>query len=256
MWLSSEFDENNVLTRSYEKSQLYNLYKLPRTNFRGGGLAVIYKRQTELTLLSHISTSDFEAAFFCFPKKVMTPCLIYRPPSGSTKLFLEFLSNNIQPLLTETDLFLIGDFNMPQRAALNSFFQEISLTQLVKKPTHRAVIILDLVVTNEPHLLSVIEQQRLNYSDHDLIKFCDFNEVVSSTSTIQIVFRAWKIADTNKLTIDIELTLDLNGHLTCVDTAAELLVDSMDFAETKPFQLRDAASNWLFVLFLTESFKI
>ena len=111
------------------------------------------------------------------------------------------------------------------------------------------------MVTNEPHLLSVIEQRRLNYRDHDLIKFCDFNEIVFS-STIQIVFRAWKKADTINLTNDIELTLDLNQHLTCVDTIAEILVDSMDFAETKPFQLRDAASNWQFVLFSTESFKI
>ena len=114
---------------------------------------------------------------------------------------------------------------MNQSAALSSFFQIISLTQLVKKPTHRAGYILDPLVTNEPYLFSEIEQQRLNYSDHDLIKFCIFHEVVSSNSVKQIVFRACKKADINKLAHDVELTLDLNGHLTCADTAAELLVD-------------------------------
>ena len=157
-------------------------------------------------------------------------------------MFLEFLCNNIQPLSIESDLFLIGDFNMPQSTALNSFFEETSLTQLVKKPTHRAGNILDLLVTNEPYLFSEIEQQHLNYSDHDLIKFCLFNEVVSSNSVKQTVFGAWKKADINKLANDVEMSLDLNGHLTCVDTAAELLVDSMDFAakEAIPIERRSS----------------
>ena len=231
-----------MLTQAYENSPLYSHHNLPRTNSRGGGLAVIYKRKIELTLLSHTSTSDLEAAFFCFPKKVITLCLLYRPPSGSTKVFLEFLRNNIQPLSIESDLFLIGDFNMPQSTALNSFFEETSLTQLVKRPTHRAGNILDLLVTNEPYLFSEIEQQHLNYSDHDLIKYCLFNEVVSSNSVKQTVFRAWKKADINKLANDVELSLDLNGHLTCVDNAAELLVDSMDFAakEAIPIERRSS----------------
>ena len=55
-WLSSDFDENYVLTQAYENSQLYNHHNLPRTNSRGGGLAVIYNRKIELTLLSHIIT--------------------------------------------------------------------------------------------------------------------------------------------------------------------------------------------------------
>ena len=240
--MSSDFDENYVLTQAYENPQLYNQHNLPRTNSRGGGLTVIYKRKIELTLVSHKSTSDFEAAFFNFPKKVITLCLLYRPPSGSTKVFLEFLYNNIQPLSIESDLFSIGDFNMPQSAALNSFFQETSLTQLVKKSTHRAGNILDLLVTNEPYLFSEIEQQRLDYSDDDQFKFCFFHEVVSSNSVKQTVFRAWKKADINKLENDVELTLDLNGHLTCVDTAAELLVDAMDLAakEAIPIERRSS----------------
>ena len=42
-----------------------------------------------------------------------------------------------------------------------------------------------------------------------------------------------KKADIDKLANKVELTLDLNGHLICVDTAAELLVDSIDFAPKK-----------------------
>ena len=57
-----------------------------------------------------------------------------------------------------------------------------------------------------------------------------------------MVFRAWKETDKNKLANDVELTLDLNGHITCVYTAAELLVDSTDFAtkETIPIERRSS----------------
>ena len=78
---------------------------------------------------------------------------------------------------------------MPQSALSISFCQENSLTQLVMKPTHRAGNILDLLVTNDPYLFSEIEKKRLNYSDHDLFKFCIYHEVVSSNTVKQ---RAWE----------------------------------------------------------------
>ena len=195
-----------LLTKAYENSQLYNHHSLPRTNSRGGGLAVIYKRQIELTLLSHINTSDFEAAIFCFPKKVMTLCLLYRSLSVSTKMFLEFYAKTFNPYRLRLTCFQLVIL-MRQSAALKSFFQESSLTQLVKKPTHRAGSILDLLVTNDPYLFSEIEQQHLNYSDHDLINFWIFHEIVSSNSAMQIDFSARKKADINKRANDLELTL-------------------------------------------------
>ena len=76
-----------------------------------------------------------------------------------------------------------------------------------------------------------------------------------SNGVKQIVSRAVNKADINKLANDVELTLDLNGHLTCVDTGAELLVDSMNFAAEEAIPIKSHSSKLAICLFFDEELQ-
>ena len=169
-WLSGEIDKN-FITQAYEHSPHFHHYSHPRNFAKGGGLAVILKREINLISLSSSCTSDFEAAFFSMNEGRIKICLLYRPPSGSFKVFSEFLFERILPLSMESDLIFLGDFNLPQSVALESFFDETLLTQLIEELTHQGGITLDLLVTNQRTAISTIEIRNVNYSDHKMIRF-------------------------------------------------------------------------------------
>ena len=115
-WLSGEIDENFIITQAYENSPHFHHYSHPRNFAKGGGLAVIFKRELNLISLSSSCTPDFEAAFFTMNEGRLKICLLYIPPSGSFKVFSEFLYERILPLSKESDLIFLGDFNLPQSA--------------------------------------------------------------------------------------------------------------------------------------------
>ena len=170
-WLSGEIDENFIITQTYENSQHFHHDSHPRNFEKGGRLAVIFKRELNLISLSSSCTPDFEAAFFSMNEGRLKICILYRPPSVSFKTFSEFLYERIPPLSMESDLIFLGDFNLPQSVALESFFDETLLTQLIEESTHQGGNTLDLLVTNQRTAISTTEIRNVNYSDHKMIRF-------------------------------------------------------------------------------------
>ena len=71
----------------------------------------------------------------------------------------------------ESNLIFLGDFNLPQSVALESFFDETLPTQLIEESTIQGGKILDLLVTSQRYAILAIEIRNVNYSDHKKIGF-------------------------------------------------------------------------------------
>ena len=128
--------------------------------------------------------------------------LIYRPPSSNQENLTELVN-----LLTysEKNAIFIGDFNLPEidwnnYSAPNKYTNILNIClekgfeQLVDFPTHDKGNILDLVLTNSPHLIqNIIDCGKIGSSDHCLLSI----EILSSykeTNNTSERFN-WKWAD-------------------------------------------------------------
>ena len=111
--------------------------------------------------------------------------LIYRPPSSNQENLTK-LENLLKH--SETNSIFIGDFNLPEidwnnYSAPNKYTNILNIClekgfeQLVDFPTHDKGNILDLVLTNSPHLIQNINDcGKIGSSDHCLISI----EILSS----------------------------------------------------------------------------
>ena len=136
-WLSSVQDESSIIRQTYTPSQLFHYFNIPRNYGQGGGLAVIFKQTTNLKLVFKNSTPDIEIANFKLVTETsISIWLIYRPPRGNMKKFWNVMNDDIIPDSLENNLIVVGDFNLPNSAALEGFFSQSNLNQLVDFFTH------------------------------------------------------------------------------------------------------------------------
>ena len=188
-----------------------------RTTSRGGGLAVIYRENLDLSPMPLPTLTSFEClAFKCKPPISTTVLLIYRPPT-----YNQYFIPEIHDLLTTIcanpgNIVILGDLNLhvdsPSSHSVEDFLQildSLDLTQHVNVPTHSRGHTLDLVITNTAPITN-LQVNDLGMSDHKAISM--ELQITSSISKPKRVihFRNLKNINMDALTNDLQHLSSLN----------------------------------------------
>ena len=177
-------DHQWLKTSELDNSE-YRIEVKNRPNKKGGGLALLYRKQynptrqlvnTKYDLLEHTSwTVELKG-------KAITILAIYHPPLGQAgntitrfidqvgELFQYYLANH-------KNLVILGDFNIhvhdgtnPDSLVYINTLEALGLTQHISTPTHRLGGTLDLIYTESLANTKVIHSFSGNYiSDHRLV---------------------------------------------------------------------------------------
>ena len=179
---------------------------------KGGGLAVLYRNDLDLSPLPLPTLSSFEClGFKCKPPSSLTAFLIYRPPKPNS-LFIPELHDLLSTLcFTSTNTLILGDLNLhvdipssPPAAELLHLLDSLQLTQHVHVPTHDRGHTLDLVIS-KPGLVSNLLVYDMGVSDHRVISMelpCPFPHTKPKR---QIHFRNIKNINPDAIAPDLHL---------------------------------------------------
>ena len=153
-WLnSSDTDRIWIMASEIDRGD-YCLSSCPRTGHRGGGVALINRKNLESKLLSQGELSTFQ--FGKWQVLVKHTCLmivaVYRPPDSSKIVFLDEITEwMVDSLAEDTNVIVAGDFNLhisnendDDAHNLLDTFAALGLDQHVGLPTHKSGNILDL----------------------------------------------------------------------------------------------------------------
>ena len=161
----------------------YTPHRQDRTA-HGGGTLIYVSDVLHAKKVSRISRKEHEAIWIEVKPKKAKPvyiCSLYRPPSNKAiehvKRYTEYLSNCFESLPKDSEVFILGDFNVdiPKKNNLSSLVNELckskSLTQYVSSPTRvteYSSSTIDLALSNSKHAgnCKVID---LGISDHSLV---------------------------------------------------------------------------------------
>jgi hypothetical protein len=160
----------------------YQLHQEPRKKGRGGGVAVLYKKDICVKKQHSATYSSFENMEVLI--KTGSDCIrlivVYRPPLGSkhaqpSSVFMEEFGQYIDSHTTTSGkLLVMGDFNFhvgdntsPDANRLISLLHGMNMKQHVNEPTHVKGHVLDLVITrsSEP-LIQHLQVLGAVISDH------------------------------------------------------------------------------------------
>ena len=175
-WLTDKYDDSsvNIKGMSIFRNDRCNASEYDRQSGnipkRGGGVAIyvgdkwsafvdVYKEGTQIT-------SNFETVTIIVKKpnnRFMTVMCVYKPPTGSTQKLLEFLYTvTNDPIVTPTELWIVGDFNInftvrnnPDVIRINRFLKETNLRQLISdstRLTNRGGSCIDWIITSSSFL--------------------------------------------------------------------------------------------------------
>ena len=177
----------------------YDVKHQPRLS-RGGGVALIYKTETQIlvTKLPDESTSHYEQFEFIDLNIKFTQyeeiriIIIYRPPSKG-KLKLKFIEEEFESFLrliapkplnkdAQKNLLIVGDFNIHVNNVKDSsgrkflgLISRYDMTQHVREPTyiHKSGNTLDLVISYSKETLvsDIVVDSSNRISDHKPVKF-------------------------------------------------------------------------------------
>ena len=133
----------------------YKLTSAIRENRKGGGLALITKKDFKVKLDSNVEFRTFQFAkwYVQLMHTTITFLGIYRPPAGFPVEFLTEFTNWITDVVVQdTNLGAVGDFNLhinnendENAANFKELMVALALGQHVIKPTHKSGNILDLI---------------------------------------------------------------------------------------------------------------
>ena len=159
----------------------YKALSKPRRRGRGGGIALIYKKDIPIKEIDiSIEFQTIELAYYKvkIPSKVLDLLIIYRIPSTSVlescNELAAFVDENITTL--RGNLMLIGDLNIhmdekadPGTVTFTDFLDSLGLVNHTLFPTHVSGHTLDLIITREDSndILLVVRGHML--SDHHFI---------------------------------------------------------------------------------------
>ena len=159
----------------------YSYHNVPRnTGKRGGGIAVLYRNDYELTVDvndSVYSSTSFEFCFACVRcgNVGLNVVTIYRPPDQSIAIFFNEFSEFLEILVCRNQEFIIvGDFNLHLDVSENSatrrfidLLNSFALKQFVQSETHSAGHMLDLFIARETLTEKLnVDVQDFAVSDH------------------------------------------------------------------------------------------
>ena len=202
----------------------YVYIQKPRSEGRGGGLAVIHRADILVKQLPVLNVTSFECAAFSLAGHTqLQVVLIYRPPKASST-FLSELSELLTSIWSmSTSTLLLGDFNIhvdstscPFASEFLSLLDCFNITQHVKGPTHVKGHTLDLVCSTgaAPSHLQCLD---LTVSDHYAVLFTVPVPVPKQRISRNITYRNIKTVNTLALTNILETQLAFEPLNTSLD---------------------------------------
>ena len=158
----SWFDEKSGVFSQKIQSRGYKLHHAYRENQRGGGVAVMFKKQFSVKPgdASSFEYSSFEYAYIVITlnsKRRLILVCVYRKQEINLSLFIEEFTLFMDKTTNRGEMFIVlGDFNVWIEIEDNQDARELTLlmntfglTQKVNGPTHRGGHTLDHVYVNE-----------------------------------------------------------------------------------------------------------
>ena len=165
----------------------YKLLHCPRGDRRGGGTALLFRDNINVSKLETVSRISFESSEYlvCTGSLRFRLAIIYRPPYSvnhpvTVNSFIDEFSEYLESVILSNDvLCLTGDFNIHvddhnDSAACRflDLLESMSLTQHVTEPTHELGHTLDLVITRKSdNLISGRPAPDILFSDHLALLF-------------------------------------------------------------------------------------
>ena len=198
----------------------YCLSSCPRTGCRGGGVALINRRNLESKLLSQseLSTLQFGKWQVLVKHTCLTIVVVYRPPDSLKIMFLDEITEwMVDSLAEDTNVIVAGDFNLhisnendDDAHNLLDTFAAHGLDQHVGLPTHKSGNILDLIFTEGISDLSVIScKPTMFVSDHAVV-LCETSLKRDDVTRKQITYRIMDNVNYEHLADDVVLDLTLD----------------------------------------------
>ena len=218
-WLTGDHRDDHTIAEVQNMLPDYQLYHIPRSNRKGGGICICLKKAFHVALAKTNSFESFEymdlAISSCSHKPVRL-ITIYRPQMTSDKrptatIFFKEFSSLLENITSYPGYVLIcGDFNfhaddLDNRSTLllNDLISSSSLTQHVKAPTHQAGHTLDLILTRSiDNFVEGVTVSNPLPSDHALVE-CRLNITKPRSSKITIKRRKFKDLDLDAFREDI-----------------------------------------------------
>ncbi|XP_078542109.1 uncharacterized protein LOC144827815 [Lissotriton helveticus] len=157
----------------------YCLLRIDRYKQRGGGLALICKKELECTLQTKTITNS-ECGVFSIKldaSNTITALLIYRPP-GSLGLFCDqLIEATTQLAIRHKNLMILGDLNLhfedinaKEAQTLKTALNSLGLKLLSTNPTHQHGHLLDPIFASWEGI-DIFPPIPLIWSDHYMINF-------------------------------------------------------------------------------------
>lgn len=189
----------------------HSYFQKARSKGRGGGLAVIYRNNLDLSSVNLPEWSSFECLAFKsnLPTSVLV-LLIYQPPKPNTS-FISEMSHLLSTIcVSSANIIILGDFNIhvdtPTDYLAAEFLQLLdcfNLRQHVHVPTHKGGHTLDLVITNAT-LPIHLQAYDLGVSDHKAISLKLLSTALTTKLKRQIRFRNIKNIDTSGFVAELQ----------------------------------------------------
>ena len=159
----------------------YESLSISRQDRVGGGIAIVYKSDLNISIASSQSFKTIELLCFSIStgNRLINMITIYRPPDPHVLEFCNELAKLLETNINLSgELILLGDFNIavnkPLDAGPASFLDVLhsfNLINRVDKPTHRLCNTLDLIIhDSDSSIIPKIKVDRL-FSDHNIILF-------------------------------------------------------------------------------------
>ena len=159
----------------------YMWYNIDRDHSRGGGVAILYDKNTRCAVHATKMNCDIEF-LWCITTighKTLQYLVLYRPPSGSLASFFdEFIliaeeidSHNSEVIITGDFNLHVDNPNLPEVAQFLEILNSFGLVIKINDSTHIAGHTLDLIITRKESGLvqNVIADDLI--SDHLLVRF-------------------------------------------------------------------------------------
>ena len=158
-----------------------NLFRLDRTNARGGGVAVFINNTISFKVRNDLMNKPFECIWVTIrptwlPREISRLCIccIYLPPSQSDmETFYEYFYDCYDKLCLESQcsaFIVAGDFNPTSNGFHDRYLKIHCNFKQVVKNTTRGNNILDLIFTNVADFYQIpVILAPLSTSDHNVV---------------------------------------------------------------------------------------
>ena len=186
-WLKPIYTDSYVLGTNN-----YSILRKDRAKVKGGGVCVIYKNELASKIIPveihedlcdgfEIMAFDFYPTTFNYSRFV---CVYLPPLSANSLTTVKKLTRIITSLKTNSNLFILGDFNLPKyrsyisgnagmpQEEFKNFLAIHNLSQLISFPTHVQGNTLEFFITSNPKTVVNLEQREplAATCDHNMIK--------------------------------------------------------------------------------------